>query len=117
LSATYCFAERAFGQGVSVDEISTVIQNVPGVVGVNITQLNIVASSMAGDLAGLSNGFSLSTWKNWMAQQVTVPRPYSNSTSSISPYLPVANAQSVPLPAEILVLDPNPGSVVLGVMS
>jgi hypothetical protein len=117
LSATYCFAERAFGQGVSADEISTVIQNVPGVIGVIIKQLNIVASSTAGDLAGLSKGFSLSTWKNWMAQQVTVPRAYSNSASSISAYLPVATTQSVPLPAEILVLDPNPGSVVLGVMS
>jgi hypothetical protein len=117
LSQAYSFAARSFGQGVSVDEISTVIQKVPGVVAVNVNEITIVASSTAGDLASLSDGFSLSTWNNWMAQQVAIPRNYMSSGSSIPAYLPSANAQSFPLPAEILVLDPNPGSVVLGVMS
>ncbi len=117
LSQAYSFAERSFGQGVSVDEISTVIQNVPGVIAVNDTENNIVPRSTGGDLASLTNGFTVSNWNNWMAQQVTVPRPSSSSASIIFPYLPAASVQSLPLPAEILVLDPDPSSVVLGVMS
>jgi len=117
LSQAYGFAERAFGQGVSVDEISTVIQNVPGVIAVNVKEINVVASSTGGDLASLSNGFTVSNWNNWMGQQVTVPRQYTNSTGSIWAYLPAANTESLPLPAEILVLDPDPGSVILGMMS
>jgi len=117
LSNAYGFAQRTFGQGVSVDEIATVIQNVPGVIAVNVTEVNITASSTGGDLASLSTGFSLSTWNNWMAQQVIVPRNFANSPRGIAAYLPSANTQSLPLPAEILVLDPDPGSVILGVMS
>jgi hypothetical protein len=117
LSAAYSFAPRSFGQGVSVDEISTVIQKVPGVTAVYVRQIYIVASSTGGHLASLSNGFSLSTWNNWVAHQVAVPRGYADSTNRIAAYLPAANTQSLPLPAEILVLDPDPGSVVLGVMS
>jgi hypothetical protein len=64
----------------------------------------------------LSGGFTVSNWNSWMSQQVTVPRPYSDTTSRICPYLPVASAQALPLPAEILVLDPAPTSVTLGVM-
>lgn len=116
LSQAYGFAKRSFGQGVSADEISSVIQNVPGVVAVNVKQINVVASSTGGDLAGLSNGFSLSTWNSWMAQQFTVPRSYASSGSRIAAYLPAASGQSLPLPAEILVLDPDPASVILGVM-
>lgn len=116
LSNSYGFAERNFGQSVTVDEISSVIQNVPGVVAVNITGLSILASSTAGDLAGLSKGFSLTTWNSWIAQQVSVPRASAASTGTIEAYLPTADPQALPLPAEILVLDPDPGSVVLGVM-
>jgi Baseplate J-like protein len=116
LSTAYGFAERTFGQGVSLDEISTVIQSVPGVIAVNVKGIIPGLSSTAGDLAGLSNGFSLSTWNSWVAQQISVPRPYTNSANIIPAYVPVANTQSLPLPAEILVLDPRPGAVVLGVM-
>jgi hypothetical protein len=115
LSTAFGFAQRDFGQGVSVDEISTVIQNVPGVVAVNAYSLNVVRSSTAGDLASFSTGFSLANWKNWIAPYVLVPRP--PPVTSISAYLPAANGQFLPLPAEILVLDPDPSSVVLGVMS
>jgi hypothetical protein len=117
LSNAYGFGQRSFGQGVSMDEIATVIQSVPGVIAVNVTELNITASSTGGDLASLSTGFSLSTWNNWMAQQVIVPRNFANSQNGIAAYLPSAKTQSLPLPAEILVLDPDPGSVILGVMS
>jgi Baseplate J-like protein len=117
LSQAYGFATRTFGQGVSADEISTVLQQIPGVVAINVKEINIVASSAGGDLASLSNGFTLSNWNSWMSQQVTVLRPDTIFANQISPYLPVASAQSLPLPAEILVLDPDPRSVVLGVMS
>jgi hypothetical protein len=117
LSQAYGFAQRTFGQGISVDEITTFIQNVPGVVAVNVTSVFIVASSAGGDLAGMSNGYTLSNWNTWMAQQVTVPRPNANFGNLIYGYLPTANSQSLPLPAEIMVLDPNPTSVILGVMS
>ena len=116
LSTTFGFAQRTFGQGVSVDEIATVIQNVPGVVGVNVYSLTVIASSIAGDLASSATGFSVSSWNNWIAQQIFVPRPPAPA-NGIAAFLPAANTQFLPLPAEILVLDPDPSSVVLGVMS
>ena len=116
LSTTFGFAQRGFGQGVSLDEIATVIQNVPGVVGVNVYSLTVIASSTAGDLASSATGFSVSSWNNWIAQQIFVPRPPAPA-NGIAAFLPTANTQFLPLPAEILVLDPDPSSVVLGVMS
>jgi predicted phage baseplate assembly protein len=117
LSQAYSFGQRTFGQGISVDEITTFIQNVPGVVAVNVTAVYIVASSLAGDLAGMSNGYTVANWNNWMAQQVTVPRPSANFGNLIYGYLPTADSQSLPLPAEIMVLDLDPTSIILGVMS
>jgi hypothetical protein len=117
LSQAYSFTARTFGQGVSVDEVAAVIQAVPGVVAVNVTDIHIVATSAGGDLASQAGGFTLSNLNNWLAQQVTLPRPFSDSPTRICAYLPVAGALAVPLPAEILVLDPDPKSVVLGVMS
>jgi hypothetical protein len=62
---------------------------------------------------------SLSQVVNWRSRVLLtpLPRPNPQSVTQIYPYLPVASPTSVPQPAEILVLDPNPGSVVLGVMS
>ena len=117
LAANYAFANRTFGQGISTDEIAADIQGVAGVIGVNVTNLAVAASSEGGDLANLSGGFTVSNWNSWTSRQVTVPRPWSDTSTRICPYLPVAGAQALPLPAEILVLDPNPKSVVLGVMS
>ena len=117
LVSTYSFANRLFGQGISADEIAADIQGVAGVTAVNVTNLSIIASSEGGDLANLSGGFTVSNWNSWMSSQVTVPRPWSDTSTRICPYLPVASAQALPLPAEILVLDPDPKSVVLGVMS
>jgi hypothetical protein len=117
LSKTYSFAQRTFGQGVSVDEVASVIQAVRGVVAVNVKEIHTGVTSAAGDLAGFAGGFSLSNLNNWLAQQVSIPRPFSDSPTRICPFLPVASVGSLPQPAEILVLDPNPASVVLGVMS
>ena len=117
LSQSYGFEKRTFGQGVSVDEVTAVIQAVPGVVAVNVKEIHIVATSAAGDLASQAGAFSLSKLSNWLAQQVSLDRPKSDSPTRIYPYLPVANPKSLPQPAEILVLDPDPSSVVLGDMS
>ncbi len=43
LTQAYSFAQRTFGQGVSVDEVATVIQAVPGVVAVNVKEIHTVA--------------------------------------------------------------------------
>lgn len=119
LSNKYSFAARTFGQGVSEDEVAAVIQAVPGVVAVNITALRTVATSTAGDLGSQTRGFSLARYNLWSSQSLTVPlaRQLPNSARRIYPWLPVANSNSLPQPAEILVLDPDPNSVVLGVMS
>jgi hypothetical protein len=189
LTQVYSFAQRTFGQGVSVDEIATVIQAVPGVMAVNVKELHTVATSAGGDLsssaapaianevhtvarkaasflrykatiekfnqnralatgrtgslsrkvapatsnetqigfgreAGLLNrprtaSLSLSHVTNWRSRilPAELPRPHPESVTRIYPYLPVANPKSLPQPAEILVLDLDPGSVVLGVMS
>jgi hypothetical protein len=118
LTTEFSFANRTFGQGVSADEIATVIQGVAGVIAVNVTGLTPLQSSTAGDLANLSGGFTVSNWNTWMSQQVpSVPRPNTDTTGRICPYIPVPSTQGRPLPAEILVLSPDPTQVTLGVMS
>ncbi len=116
LASTYSFANRIFGQGVSADQAAAVIQAVPGVVAVNVTQLFIVASSAAGDLSG-SGAFTLAQYANWLSQQVTVPRPPAPSPLQICAYVPVVTPTGAPLPAEILVLDPNPANVTVSFAS
>ena len=116
ITQAFSFAQRGFGQGVSSDEVAAVIQGVPGVVAVNVSGLAVTYSSKGGDLANLSGGFTVSNWTSWISQQATVPRPYSDSSTRICPYVPVPNGQTLPLPAEILVLDPDPKSVVLETM-
>lgn len=115
LSQTYSFASRSFGQGVSADEIASVIQAIPGVIAVNVTDIHLVATSAAGDL-GNSGSFTVSKLNDWLAQQVTLPRPVSDSPTRICPYLPVPSLTALPFAAEILVLDPDPSQVNLGVM-
>ena len=117
LFEAYSFANRTFGQGVSADEVSAVLQGVPGVVAVNVKAIQPGPTSAAGDLAS-EGSFSLSTFNSWLARQMTgLPRSNSGSALRICAYVPVATSQGSPQPAEILVLDPNPKNVVLGVMS
>jgi hypothetical protein len=116
LYAAFSFAQRTFGQGVSADEVAAVIQGVPGVVAVNVIAVTAGPTSSAGDLAG-QGAFTLSGYNNWLSKQVTLIRPVSGSPTRICAYLPVASPVSAPSAAEILVLDPDPGQVVLGVMS
>jgi hypothetical protein len=117
LQQTFSFANRSFGQGVSADEIAALIQGVVGVIAVNVTSLTVIATSPAGDIG--SGGYSISAYNTWIAQQLTTPLPRARSKGHhrICPYIPTASINSLPNPAEILVLDPNPTNVKLGVMA
>ena len=115
LRQTYSFASRSFGQGVSADEIAALIQAIPGVVAVNIKHLKVRATSLAGDLG--SGNWSVYAYTQWLTQPVTLKRPPSGSQMRICPWVPVARLDRLPDPAEILVLDPDPKGIVLGVMA
>jgi len=115
LATNYSFANRNFGQGVSVDEVEAFIQAVPGVVAVNVTSLQTGATSEAGDIT--SGQYSVAFLNTWLSQTVTLDRPASGSPTRICPFLPVASFDSLPQPAEILVLDPDPKKLALGVMA
>jgi hypothetical protein len=117
LTQTFSFAARSFGQSVSIDEVSAVIQGVAGVVAVNVTGLQRTYSSTGGDLANLSGFSTISELNQWMAEQITLKRPFADSPNLLCAYLPIASTATVPQPAEILVIDPEPGAVILGVMS
>jgi predicted phage baseplate assembly protein len=114
LRERYSFGARTFGQGVSSDEIAAVIQAVPGVIAVNVTALTLGPTSQAGDLG--SAKWSTYAYNQWLSQQVTLGRPIGSSVTRICPYLPVAAPDALPLPAEILVLDPDPKKLVLGAL-
>jgi hypothetical protein len=117
LQENYSFANRTFGQGVSGDEVAAFIQAVPGVVAANVKKLKVVGTSKAGDIT--SGNWSLYAYYHWLSQQVPLTRPCSGSPNQICPYVPVVDPKTIapPNPAEILVLDPNPQSVTLGVMA
>ena len=116
LTQTYSFANRTFGQGVSSDEIASLIQNIPGVVAVNVKKVKVVTTSNAGDLG--SAAYSVSAYNTWLQGALTTPlkRPCSGA-NSICPYLPTAKPNILPPAAEILVLDPDPKQIILGTMS
>jgi hypothetical protein len=111
LAQNYSFANRTFGQGVSSDEIDAFIQAVRGVVAVNVTKLQVGATSAGGDLT--SGNYSLAAYHSWLANKVTLARLSSGSPTRICPYRPVANPASLPMAAEILVLDPGPNGIIL----
>jgi hypothetical protein len=118
LQQTYSFASRSFGEGVSGDEVAALIQGVPGIIAVNVKTLNVIATSPAGDIG--SGGYSISAYNKWIGQALTtpLPRPSSGAPDRICAYIPRATTgTALPLPAEILVLDPNPANVSLGVMA
>jgi hypothetical protein len=115
LRSQYSFSKRSFGQGISGDEIAALIQAVPGVVAVNVTALTLGATSKAGDLA--SGGWSVYAYHQWLAQTVTLSRAASGNPMHICPYIPTANFSALPMAAEILVLDPDPTAISLGILS
>jgi predicted phage baseplate assembly protein len=117
ITQTFSFASRSFGQSVSIDEIAATIQGVPGVVAVNVTGLQRTYSSTGGDLANLRGFSRVAALNQWMAQLITLNRPLSDSPDLLCAFLPIASIKSTPQPAEILVIDPQPGAVILGLMS
>ena len=117
LAQAFSFAARSFGQAVSIDEIAATIQGVAGVIAVNVTGLQRTFSSTGGDLANLDGFSTISELNQWMAQSIILNRPFADSPDLLCAYLPVASAKTSPQPAEILVIDPQPGAVILGVMS
>ena len=116
LRQQYSFASRSFGQGVSADEIAAFIQAIPGVVAVNVKSLTVGATSAAGDLSsGKLVGLRLHPMD---AQTLSRSRvPHQASYLRICAAIPIASPDSLPQPAEILVLDPDPKSIALGVMA
>jgi Baseplate J-like protein len=113
LTGTYNFASRSFGEGVSDDEIAALIQGIPGVTAVNVTKLEVVATSTAGDIG--SAAYSVSSYNRWLAGAIDQAklRRSSAGANRICPYAPAAPPGVLPLPAEILVLDPDPRKLVL----
>jgi hypothetical protein len=115
LRQCYSFGARTFGQGVSADEIAAFIQAVPGVIACNVMSLLLGQTSKAGDLG--STGWSTYAYQQWLMQKVPLDRLGPSSPTRICAYLPDASPDKLPDPAEILVLDPNPKSIVLGVLA
>jgi hypothetical protein len=115
LRQCYSFDARTFGQGISADEIAAFIQAVPGVIACNVTSLLLGQTSKAGDLG--STGWSTYAYQQWLMQKVPLDRPGPSPPTRICAYLPVASPDRLPDPAEILVLDPDPKSVVLVVLA
>jgi Baseplate J-like protein len=117
LSQSFGFAARAFDQAVGIDEIAAVIQGVAGVVAVNVTDLEREISSTGGDLGSLGKYATVSLLNEWLARRTTVERPFPDTPARLCASLPIADPHSLPQPAEILVLDPDPAKIVLGAMS
>ncbi|HEY2472703.1 MAG TPA: baseplate J/gp47 family protein, partial [Terracidiphilus sp.] len=114
LRTTYSFSNRGFGQGVGADEIAALIQNIEGVVAVTVAAITLGPTSKAGDLAAAN--WSLYAYDQWLSQTVTVNRLSSGDPNRICPWIPVATPGDLPIGAEILVLDPGPNAILLGVL-
>jgi hypothetical protein len=116
LSQAFAFAVRDFGQAVTTDEVAAVIQAVPGVVGVNVTSIFTVSTSSGGNIAAWGQGLTIAQYRAWITRLGARPSSGMDCADQIQSFLPVASSQSVPQPAEIVVLDPNPINVQLTVM-
>ncbi|MFM0336836.1 baseplate J/gp47 family protein [Paraburkholderia fungorum] len=117
LSTAFSFAARSFGQAVSADEVAAVIQGVPGVVAVNVTALRRGGSSTGGDIATRFRRATLLRPGNWLLHSISIARPTTDSLTRLCASLPMASPTALPQAAEIIVLDPTPGAVILGAMS
>jgi Baseplate J-like protein len=115
LSDGFSFDARTFGQAVGIDEVTQVIQSVPGVIAANVTGLTRGVSSTGGSLISMSTYATLLRFNKWNAGRIIYRRPIIDSSARLCAFLPVGDPKSLPQPAEILVLDPT--KIVLGVMS
>jgi Baseplate J-like protein len=111
LSAAFGFSARTFGQSVGIDEISAVIQGVPGIVAANVTGLTRGASSGGDPASGAAKVKS-----NLVPSFVRLAQPFATSPDRLYPSLPAPNSQALPQPAEILLLDPVAADVSLSKM-
>jgi hypothetical protein len=116
VTGAFNFESRSFGQGVSVDELSAVIQAVPGVAAVNVTRIWRTTSSTGGDISG-QGALTVTQWNAWLAAATNLPRIFPDTPNQLFASLPLANPLSPPLPAEILVLDPALSPASWGVLS
>jgi hypothetical protein len=116
LSTTYSFAQRSFGQSVTADELATVIQAVPGVVAVNVKEIHTSTRSVS---TRLSLGSASSDLTSSGARTLTrgLQQGRRDFSMIITPHQPTLRTNVLPKPAEILLLDPSPNAVVLGVMA
>ncbi len=139
LGQTYSFANRGFGQQVTSDELASVMQAVPGVLAVNVTSLNIGETrvqarpplhlAMVGRLqtalprlgvsrpAASPKATAIPGSSNLRTTSRMLRRPVADLTLRLIPRLPMVRRDDSPKPAQILLLDPSPTAVVLGVMS
>jgi hypothetical protein len=58
----------------------------------------------------------LAAWTAWIAAKKTIKWPHAEA-NRICPYLPKATLSSLPDPAELIVISPDPKAVVLEVMA
>ena len=113
LDRHYSFAARTFGQGVSADEIAALIQGVAGVVAVNVTRLEASArpARRATSAAAATRSLRTNSWLDWQSVSTLTPRQTRGSAHAHLPRIcPWQIRQALPLPAEILVLDPDPNA-------
>ncbi len=112
LSTTYSFANRTFGQGITFDELSTVIQAVPGVIAVNVKEI------CSGDrCVSATRSLNATTAASSEVFRRRLIGSFLDYRIGILPHRPTLRPDTSPKPAEILLLDPNPNAVVLGVMA
>jgi hypothetical protein len=83
---------------------------------VNVKELTLGDTSSAGDLAGPDGTFTVPERNAWLAQKLSLQRPFSGSPTRICAYLPVPSLTALPQPAEILVLDRDPHAIAWGVL-
>lgn len=118
LSAAFSFAARNFGQDVSADEIAAVIQAVPGIIGVRVSAVTRGETSGEGDISRGARPLSLARWRAWKAGSGQRRQwHFPDSAKLLHARWPIASMTAMPGPAEILVLNPDPSQVQLGVMS
>jgi uncharacterized phage protein gp47/JayE len=120
LQQAFGFAARSFGQPVTMDAVTAVIQGVPGVIATNVGTLVRGDSSTAGDLANMLGPTNPTALAAWQSSAPSPAPPTSSDTSGTTLYAYASQAitspQGTPLPptaAEILVIDPTPGMVQL----
>jgi Baseplate J-like protein len=113
LSGAFGFSARTFGQSVGIDEITAVIQGVSGIVAANVTGLKR-GTSTGGDAPADSATAKVSA--NPFAAFVTLAKPFTESADRLYAALPVPSSDSLPQPAEILVLDPLAADIKLSKM-